>query len=104
LKSTVVTDTSGFVNSNVAVFTQTCVPAPLPNVQIPNQNYHPTNVLDTIVPNVLFEFFDGSSRCISYVNWDKCEFVGTAPKHLAIVETYPFEIQADLRVLGGYTE
>ena len=72
LKSSVVTDTTGFVQSNVAVFTQTCVPAPLPNVQIPNQNYHPSKVLDTIVPNVLFEFFDGTSRCISYVNWDKC--------------------------------
>jgi len=53
---------------------------------------------------VLYEFFDGSSRCVSYLDWKKCEFVGTAPRHISILEVYPFELEADLRVLGGYTE
>ena len=90
--------------SATSSFTQTCNVLPLPNVVIPSRNYHYKDAADTVVPNALYEFFDGTSNCVLYKDWTSCNFVGSGPRHLSIVETYPFEIQADLRVIGGYTE
>jgi len=50
----------------------------------------------------LFEFFDGTSKCIPNENWASCNFVGTKPAHLTIGDHYPFQINADLSVAGGY--
>lgn len=104
LTAPIVTSQVNFVISNVAKYNQVCIPTPLPNVSIASRNYDEVDPSDVIVPNVLYEFFDGSSRCVSYLDWAKCEFVGSAPRHISILEVYPFELEADLRVLGGYTE
>jgi len=69
--------TDTYVESVSTTFEQTCVPEPLPNVSIASQNFDIEDSSDVIVPNVLFHFFDGTSRCVSYINWKKCEFVGS---------------------------